>query len=121
MKYHEIKAYARKLRSNPTEAEEELWVHLRKKQMHGRRFLRQHPIMHQVSCQELFYYIPDFYCHAEKLIIELDGPIHETQVEKDRQRQTILENMGFTVLRFQNHELSNIEQVLDTIAKHFSD
>jgi len=121
MKYHEIKEYAHRLRSNPTDAEQELWKHLRKKQLDGRKFLRQHPIMHQVTYQELFYYIPDFYCHQEKLIVELDGPIHELQVEQDQKRQSILENMGFTVLRFKNNELSDIEKVLKKISSHFKD
>ncbi len=120
MKYHEIKAYARKLRGNQTAAEKDLWEHIRKKQLLGRKFLRQHPIMHQISYQELFYYIPDFYCHAEKLIIELDGPIHNDQIDKDNQRQTILENLGYTVIRFKNQELSDIEKVLKTISSHFS-
>ena len=120
MKYHEIKEYARKLRANPTPAEKKLWEYLRMKQLHGRKFLRQHPILHQVDYQELFYYIPDFFCYREKLIIELDGSIHDKKVEKDKLRQSILENMGYKVLRFQNHELANIDKVLKEISSQFS-
>jgi very-short-patch-repair endonuclease len=121
MKYHEIKEYANQLRKNPTEAEKELWKHIRKKQLLGRKFLRQHPLMHQVIYEELFYYIPDFYCHKESLIIELDGSIHDNQIEKDAQRQVILENLGYKVIRFKNHELAEIEKVLKIISSHFSE
>ena len=64
-------------------------------------------------------FIPDFYCHQESLIIELDGIIHESQSEKDQLRQSILEQEGYTILRFKNEELSDIPRVLETIASHF--
>ena len=51
----------------------------------------------------------------EKLIIELDGPIHDFQVEKDSQRQEILEHAGYRVIRFKNRELNDIESVLKVI------
>lgn len=119
MKYNDIKMYARRLRKNPTDSEKELWKHLRKRQLKGRRFLRQHPLIYQFIDSEKFVFIPDFYCHQESLIIEIDGKIHDNQMDKDQCRQQILEQQGFTVLRFNNEELSNISKILETIASHF--
>lgn len=58
---------ATELRKNMTEAERILWSALRRKQLSGKRFRRQHPI-------ETF--IVDFYCHEARLVIEVDGGIH---------------------------------------------
>ncbi|MGC1242591.1 MAG: DUF559 domain-containing protein, partial [Chryseosolibacter sp.] len=60
--------FAKQLRAEMTGAEKFLWSHLSNKQIEGYRFKRQHPIMN---------YIADFYCHKAKLIIEVDGKIHE--------------------------------------------
>ena len=57
---------AKDLRRNMTDAENLLWFHL-KEVIEGLKFRRQHPIG---------IYIADFYCHNLKLIIELDGTIH---------------------------------------------
>jgi very-short-patch-repair endonuclease len=63
----ELFLYARRMRNNPTEAEQILWEHLRKMRSKGFVFRRQHPI-------DIF--IADFYCHKVKLVIEVDGEIH---------------------------------------------
>ncbi len=63
------------------------------------------------NSNEFFFFIPDFYCASEKLIIELDGPIHDFQKEKDYQREQILTSNNLRVLRIRNEELANIEQV----------
>lgn len=55
------------LSNNPTKAEIVLWGYLRKHQMKN-KFRRQHPIWN---------YVVDFYCHYLKLVIEIDGGIHE--------------------------------------------
>jgi very-short-patch-repair endonuclease len=88
---------ARKLRRNGTEAECILWARLRRRQL-GVKFRRQAVIGP---------FIADFACFAERLVIELDGPIHEDPVREreDRERQRWLENAGFQVLRFRNSEL----------------
>jgi len=67
----------------------------------------------------LFYYIPDFYCSAEKLAIELDGKIHEFRKEKDRRKDEILNAKGIYVLRIKNTELEDINSVLDKIQSCF--
>jgi len=96
---------ARTLRSSATEVENELWYHLRGVRFGGYKFRRQHPIPP---------YVVDFYCHASKLVIELDGMQHTE--EGDRVRTRFLEQRGLTVLRFTNHEvLLQKEAVLEAI------
>lgn len=119
MNYNDIKDKARALRNNPTESEKLLWKYLRNKQLKNRKFLRQHPIIHEIAKQKLFYYIPDFYCSAEQLAIELDGKIHEFRKEKDKRKDEILNAKGIYVLRIKNSELENITAVLDKIKSFF--
>jgi very-short-patch-repair endonuclease len=66
----ELFKFAREMRKNPTETEKLLWNILRKFRSKGYILRRQHPI-------DLF--IADFYCHKLKLIVEVDGPIHEEE------------------------------------------
>lgn len=119
MKYHEIKKTARRLRRNQTPAEKTLWAFIKDRQLEGRRFLRQHAIIYGSRGSEHFFYIPDFYCRKERLIIELDGPVHNNQKERDRKRDLILQSQNLKVLRFKNEELTDIETVLDKITKEF--
>ena len=92
-----------------TEAEEILWKRLRNNKLEELKFRRQHP---------LDIFIADFYCHQKKLIIELDGGIHDNleQKEYDEGRTFELEEKGFKILRFRNEEvINNIEDVLSRI------
>tara|TARA_B100001059_G_scaffold177513_1_gene178077 strand:+ start:222 stop:668 length:447 start_codon:yes stop_codon:yes gene_type:complete len=91
----ELKQIRSILRQSLTPAEAYLWTKLKARQFNNIRFNRQHSIG---------YYIVDFYCAEHKLIIELDGEIHNLpeQVEKDKIRTKYLEQLGFTVLRFEN-------------------
>jgi len=101
---------AKRLRSNSTHAEIILWGYLNSNQL-GVKFRRQHPIND---------YIADFYCHAHKLIIEVDGGIHNEPdvLANDIARQQHLESFGLKIIRFTNFEIINqIEQVLDSINK----
>jgi len=65
--------------------------------------------------------VPDFYCPELKLIIELDGGIHINQKEKDKNREEILRNRGFKILRISNEDLSDTgilkERILNFINK----
>ncbi|MEN8816455.1 MAG: endonuclease domain-containing protein [Nonlabens sp.] len=100
------------LRKNLTPAEAFLWNELKTKKFHGLKFRRQHSIKN---------YIVDFYCAQHQLIIELDGNYHDepNQFEKDELRDKDLENMGFTVLRYENqYVFSELEHILDDIKKH---
>ena len=98
---------ARLLRKQMTKSEELLWERLRGKQLLGLRFRRQHPI-------DIF--IVDFYCHDARLIIELDGEIHNERVEYDDGREAEIERYNLKVIRFSNHEVLNeIEKVVEII------
>jgi primosomal protein N' (replication factor Y) len=100
--------FARKLRSEMTDAEWKLWYHLRREGL-GVKFRKQHPIGK---------YIADFACLNPKLIIELDGGQHnETEgMAHDVKRSAFLNSRGFKVLRFWNNDvLQNTEAVLQSI------
>ena len=102
-----IKSKARSLRKKMTKAEEVLWTKLRRKQIKGLHFRRQHPYG---------MYILDFYCDEAKLAIEVDGKIHDYRIEYDRKKDEYLKRTGITVLRFKNEQvLNNIDKVLEQI------
>jgi very-short-patch-repair endonuclease len=100
---------ARILRKGMTTAEVELWKHIRKKQLGGFRFRRQHPVDQ---------FILDFYCHESKLAIEADGSVHEQNDQKlyDQERDRIINDLGIKVMRFKNEEIFNsLSEVLNKI------
>jgi very-short-patch-repair endonuclease len=97
----------RGLRKNMTDAEKALWHVLRRRQILGLKFRRQHPF---------FDYILDFVCLEKKLVIEVDGGQHGEQAEYDVIRTQQLQKAGFRVLRFWNNEvLQEIEAVKEQI------
>ena len=103
----ELIVRARLMRSEPTPAEALLWKRLRKRQLNGLKFRRQH-IIHA--------YIVDFYCPATRLVIEIDGAVHDGQKEYDQEREDSLEMAGYQVIRFWNAEVEkNLESVLERI------
>jgi very-short-patch-repair endonuclease len=105
---------AKQLRKNMTDAEIALWIHL-KGGINGFKFRRQHPIG---------FYIADFFCHKVKLIIEIDGSIHNNIEVKeiDEKRQAELENWGYIIIRFTNEEaLNKPEDVLKNITQKIVD
>ncbi|MCF6174344.1 MAG: N-6 DNA methylase [Victivallaceae bacterium] len=105
---------ARQLRKNQTKAEELFWELVRNKKFIGLKFRRQH---------QIGSYVVDFYCHSEKLIIEFDGEVHNTEERKlkDKKRDAYLTSIGNTVLRFQNEDIfNNPENVFNKITKSFS-
>ena len=103
----EIERAARDLRHRLTRAEALLWKALRNRQLGGLRWRSQHPIGR---------FIVDFYCPSCKLVIEVDGQLHEYQHEYDSARTEHLEQYGYTVIRFSNEEIAtNLKEVLATI------
>jgi very-short-patch-repair endonuclease len=105
--WEKLKPIAHEMRSKPTEAEKELWKYLRKHRLHGLSFRRQHCIGQ---------FIVDFYCAKAKLVIEIDGPIHQYQPEEDAVRQAYLESHDLKVLRFTNDTvLNSMDEVLKQI------
>ena len=58
-------------------------------------------------------YIVDFFCSKLNLVIEIDGESHFGNEEKDNKKQTFLESIGLTVLRFDNDQVKQgLEYVL---------
>ncbi len=108
-----LRDYRTNLRETPTPAEVALWTLLKNKQLHGRKFRRQHSIEN---------FIADFYCATEKLIIELDGEVHNDpmQAEYDAARDARLKDLGCKILRFENKLIfQHTESVLHMIAEAF--
>ncbi|MBW4439198.1 MAG: endonuclease domain-containing protein [Pleurocapsa minor GSE-CHR-MK-17-07R] len=100
------------MRSHPTEAESVLWESLRRKQVGRIKFRRQHAIGP---------FIVDFYCPAARLVVEVDGPIHDLQQEYDEMRTAWLESLGLKVIRFRNEAVEGqLSVVMDTILSHVS-
>ena len=101
-----LQPYANRLRKEMTKAEACLWKYvLRAGKMKGFQFRRQRPALK---------YIADFMCKELMLIIEVDGITHHSEeaIKKDEFRQNVLEEAGFTVLRFTDEEvLNNIQFV----------
>jgi very-short-patch-repair endonuclease len=102
----------RALRRTMTDAERKLWSILRSRQFDGLKFRRQHPYED---------YILDFVCLEEKLVIEVDGGQHQERLTEDSIRTKALENAGFRVLRFWNHDvLQKPEAVAEQIVQAVS-
>lgn len=97
---------ARVLRREPTLAESRLWRAIRNRGLEGFKFVRQEPIGP---------YVADFVCREHRLVIEVDGGQHATDM-KDRIREQYLTDRGYRVLRFWNNDvLANLPGVLETI------
>ncbi|MBC3759384.1 endonuclease domain-containing protein [Hyunsoonleella sp. SJ7] len=108
-----LKEKRAELRKSLTPAEAYLWKHLKARQFEGRRFNRQHSIKN---------YIVDFYCAKEKLIIELDSEVHNNALaqENDEKRTKGLEELGYTVVRFENKMVfENLASVFMEIQSNF--
>ena len=109
---HYLKSRRKELRNNPTKYEELLWKRLSNKQLDGLKFRSQHSLNH---------YIVDFYCATYKLIIELDGEIHnkpENQAS-DRNRDKELKELGCHTLRFTNQQVElEMESVIREIQNY---
>ena len=101
---------ARELRRNQTPAETILWHFLRNRKFYGLKFLRQHPITCEVDGREHFF-IADFYCAEKKLVLELDGKVHDYQQERDTERDMLMKSLGLRVLRIKNEELAELNIV----------
>ncbi len=112
-KWKVLHPYAKGMRKEQTEAEGVLWQLLRNRKLKD-KFRRQHPIDQ---------FIADFICVEKKLIVEVDGSIHNEseQKEYDEGRTYMLEDIGYRLIRFSNNEvLNNSSKVLDAIVKELS-
>jgi very-short-patch-repair endonuclease len=107
-KMHELAA---ELRKEHTPSEDILWQALRNRQLDGRKFRRQNPIG---------AFVVDFYCPDERLVVEVDGLIHESQREADRLRQEIIESLGVRFVRVTAEQVErNLPTVLSLIRGSF--
>jgi very-short-patch-repair endonuclease len=97
----EIKLIARGLRKNQTETEEILWERLRNRKFFNKKFLRQHPLIFQIEDTERFF-VADFFCNENKIVIEVDGGIHSKQHKYDKYRDLIIKKLGLQVVRVTN-------------------
>ena len=106
------KIVCRDLRKNSTKAERIFWEQVRNRRFCGKKFYRQYPIFHDITGKETFF-IADFFCFEEKLIVELDGRYHQYRLKEDEERTKILNQLGLNVIRFTNDEIENyLENVL---------
>jgi len=101
----EIHKRAKELRKTMTESEMIFWEIIRNRRIKGLKFRRQHPISN---------FIADFYCHELKLVIEIDGEIHNTEDNKeyDEGRTAELGYMGIAVVRFTNDEIHHSPELV---------
>lgn len=98
---------ARHFRQNMTQVETKLWKRLRANKLNGLHFRRQ---------QVILGFIVDFYCHKYQLIVETDGDVHDSQKEQDVEREKVLTQNGFLIIRFTNAQVeNNMEEVLKRI------
>lgn len=103
----QIQQRARELRQEMTLAEKLLWSRLRNRRLSGLKFRRQHP---------LGSFIADFCCPARRLVVEIDGDIHDLQAGRDAARTEQFEQYRYRVIRFRNEQvLNHIEGVLAAI------
>jgi len=91
---------ARKMRREDTRAEKRAWIQLKDRRTLGLKFRRQVPIDR---------YIVDFYCHEIRVIVEIDGGVHDRpgQAEWDTERNQRLEQLGYAVLHISNEDIFN--------------
>jgi very-short-patch-repair endonuclease len=104
-----LKLRSRVLRQEMTDAEQLLWLRLRRKQLKGVQFYRQKPLGN---------YVVDIYAPRVKIVIEVDGSQHREQsgIEADAERDLYLSRLGLDVLRFNNLQvLRETDAVLDAI------
>ena len=126
--YRGITLLARELRKAQTQSERILWEELRGRKMMGFKFLRQHPVFYKLDNGWVEFFIVDFYCAELRLIIEIDGPIHGSRIDYDKERDYKLSLKGLSTIRIKNQEINNLNKVLEKIscivisrARHFID
>jgi very-short-patch-repair endonuclease len=98
--------YAREQRKLATPEELKMWEILRDRKFMNFKFSRQYPIVISATQAKRIFYIADFYCHGLRLIIEVDGPIHEKHKTYDQARDKILNDLGYKVMRLKNEQIN---------------
>ena len=106
--------FAKRLRSDMPGAEYKLWQELRRKQIGGYHFRRQHPIGP---------YVADFACVKQRLVVEADGYGHseDHEITRDKKHTEYMSNLGWRVIRFRNEDIyEDVDGVVEAIAEHLS-
>lgn len=104
--------FSRTLRQRAGVAEQRVWALVRNGRIDGHKFRRQHPIGR---------YVADFACERLRLIMEIDGGVHDRDdvVTRDHWRRTELEGLGWTLLRFTNDQaLGETARIIDAVRAH---
>ncbi len=115
--YLRIRGLAREMRKNPTEAENFFWEKVRDRRLFGLKWNRQFIIQCQIHLDFIKYYIADYHCYEQLLIVELDGQIHLKQQDEDLLRTDRMKEYGFNVLRFTNDQVMNHWDEVELIIK----
>ena len=98
---------SKELRRSMTPTEKKLWNRLRQNQLDGYHFRRQ---------QIVAGFIIDFYCNQSRVVVEIDGGIHNTRRDYDAEREKIILAKGLKIIRITNEEVeSDIDAVLERI------
>jgi very-short-patch-repair endonuclease len=115
-RYPELLSRAREMRSNPTDAEARMWEKLRRKQLGGFKFRRQHI---------LNPYIVDFYCSAANLVVEVDGKEHRRGPNKawdEKRDEYLCETHGVEILRVEAADVfGNLGSVLEEVLERLEE
>jgi very-short-patch-repair endonuclease len=105
-----LRSIAQELRHHPTSAESVVWQQLRARKL-GYKFRRQHPLQG---------FIVDFYCYELMLVIEIDGSVHDVTQKRDKQKDILLIQNGYRVLRFSNGLVNgHLSEVIKAIKQCF--
>lgn len=111
------KQLCRELRKKQTNAEAIFWEAVRDRRFQGFKFYRQYPLFFDYLGKETFF-IADFFCHEQKLVVEIDGKIHDCRKDHDQLRTFIINLMNIEVVRFRNEEIENdLGDVLGRLTK----
>jgi very-short-patch-repair endonuclease len=103
------------LRRKQTNSELTFWEAVRNRKILGFKFYRQYAIFFEYIGKETFF-VADFYCYEKRLVVKIDGKIHDYQKERDKLRTYIISMLGIEVVRFRNEEMEkNLELVLDSL------
>lgn len=115
-----VKQTVRDLRKNQTDGEAILWEALRNRKLAGRKFLRQHPIIFGTDGKQKFF-VADFYCSEARMVVEVDGGIHNRQKDYDEFRDEIIKERGLKVLRIKNELVKkDLAKVLEVLGKELT-
>jgi very-short-patch-repair endonuclease len=99
-----LKEITRTLRRAQTPCEKIFWEAVRNRRVKGKKFIRQFAIPCECDGLKRFF-VADFYCSESRLVVELDGSVHDDREEYDELRTVVINQLGIRVIRFRNDEI----------------